>query len=391
MKQHKLKIALFSDVFYPTTNGIVSYIVTLIKELSIKGHKIYLFVPKSKLPVPKNFFNNNVKIHYYRGIKAFFYPDFKFTNILSFEDISLFKKLNPDLVFFQSPFTIGLKGVLLSKIFKKPLVGVFHTRIAHKDYISNLGKFSKKINLEKIAWKYVNYFYKNCDVIISPSEDIRKELYKYKINKNIITINNFINTSELKNSSSNIFIENNSFVYLGRLALEKNLYCLLKGFELVLKIRKDAHLYIIGDGPLFSDLEVFISKNNLKNNVHLLGRIDRKKIIKTDLLSKFLGIVTMSNTEVQPISLIEAMFKGLPIIGPKTSGISELVKDNGILVKRDSSKELSLALLKILANPSFQKKLSHAAIRTSKNYDSKILINITENILKDVVLKNRKK
>jgi len=384
-----MKIAIFSDAFYPAVNGIVSYVLTTVKELSLKGHKIYLFVPESKIHLPKKTFNRNVKIYYYKGVRAFFYPDFKFTNILSPNDIVLFKKINPDIVFFQCPFTMGLKGVVLSKLFKKPLVGVFHTRTAHKDYISNVGKLSKKINFEKLVWKYIKTFYGSCDLLISPSEDIRKELYKHKINKNIITINNFINTSELKNVSSRISIEKNSFVYLGRLAPEKNMYCLIEGFRLVLKARNDVHLYIIGDGPFYEDLKLFISKNNLETNIHLLGNIDRSIILRTDLLTKFLAIVTMSNTEVQPLSLIEAMFKGLPIIGPNTSGISELVSTNGILVKKDSSIDLSKALLAILNNPSLQKKLSKETLLKSKNYDSKISIKKLENSFL-YIIKNKK-
>jgi 1,2-diacylglycerol 3-alpha-glucosyltransferase len=372
-----MKIAVFSDAFCPISSGVVSYIITTTQELSAKGHKVYLFVPYSKVlktRACKKMFNKNVKIYMYRGLKAFFYPEFKFTNIISPGDYKLFKKINPDIVCYQSPFTIGLKGIRLAKKFNKPLVGVFHTRIADKEYISNLKTISKRINLEKMAWKYLKYFYKDCDVIISPSEDIKIDLEKRRMHDNVIVINNFVDKKKLGNAKTSISVKDNSLVYLGRLAVEKNLYCLLKGFKKVLAKKKDAHLYIIGGGPMYEELKEFIQKRGLQGNVHMLGMIDREIILKTDLLKRFAAIVTMSNTEVQPLSLIEAMFKGLPILGPDVDGIRELITDNGIKVKRNSSDEIAKAMLKVLDNPILQKKLSDAAFAKSKHYDSKMLI-----------------
>ncbi|MGV8172027.1 MAG: glycosyltransferase [Candidatus Woesearchaeota archaeon] len=384
-----MKIAIFSDAFYPANSGVVSYIMTTTQELSSKGHKIYLFVPYSKILslTYKKMFNKNVKIYMYKGLKAFFYPDFKFTNIISPGDFKLFKKINPDIIFYQTPFTIGLKGIMLAKKFDKPLVGVFHTRIAHKEYISNLKRISKKINLERMAWRYLKYFYKDCDVIISPSEDIKTDLEKRKIHNNIVVINNFVDIKTLRNNKSYINVKPNSIVYLGRISVEKNLFCLIKGFIKVLDKRSDANLYIIGDGPLFKDVLEFIRKNHLDSSIHMMGKIDREIILKTDLLKKISAIVTMSNTEVQPLSLIEAMFKGLPIIGPNVDGIRELIDNNktGILVKKNSSDDAADAILKVLNNNALQKKMSEAALIKSRNYDSKKLIKKLEQELMKII------
>jgi 1,2-diacylglycerol 3-alpha-glucosyltransferase len=384
----KMKIAIFSDAFYPINSGVVSYIVTTTQELSSKGHKIYLFVPYSKLLKKtqyKKLFNKNVKIYQYKGIKAFFYPDFKITNIISPGDYKLFRKINPDIICYQSPFTIGLKGIMLAKKFDKPLIGVFHTRIAHQEYISNLKRISKRINLENFAWKYLKYFYKDCDVIISPSKDVGLDLKKRKIHNNVVVINNFVDKKKLGNKKSNIYIKKNSLLFLGRIASEKNLFCLLNGFKKVVAKKKDAQLYIIGGGPMFDEIKEFIVAKKLENNIHMLGQIDREIVLKTDLLEKFSAIVTMSNTEVQPLSLIEAMFKGLPILGPNVDGIKELITDNGILVKKNSSEDIAKAMLKVLEDSKLQKRLSRAALEKSKQYDSKMLIRKLETELEKTI------
>jgi 1,2-diacylglycerol 3-alpha-glucosyltransferase len=374
-----MKIAIFSDAFYPVVSGVVTYVETITKELSYKGHQIYLFIPKSEDKRLKELiYKKNIKIFQYSGIDVPKNPGFKFTSILSFKDIKIFKEINPDIVFYQTPMTLGLKAILLSKIFNKPFVGVFHTRIAEKDTLSNIIKLNKKINLEKAAWALVKYFYKDCDAIISPSEDIKKELKQHKINKNIIVINNFIDTSKLDNKTSKINIKQNSFVYFGRISYEKNLFCLIESFKLALTKNKSLNLYFIGDGPILNDLKNFVKTNNLNKNVYFLGKIDREILLKTDLLTKFIAIVTMSNSEVQPLTLIEAMFKGLPILGPNSEGIKELVKSNGILVKRNSTKEMANAMLKISADKKLQKNLSLNSLKISKNYESSFLISKLE-------------
>jgi 1,2-diacylglycerol 3-alpha-glucosyltransferase len=386
-----MKIAIFSDAFYPVNSGVVSYLATVVQELSAKGHKIYLFVPKFEDNTYKRIFNSNVKVFRYSGLNAPTHPDFKFTSILRLDDLKRFKDINPDIVFYQTPFTMGLKGITLAKIFNKPLVGVFHTRIAEKDTLNNLIKIGKKINLEKAAWGYIKSFYKDCDAIISPSEDIKKDLDKHKINEHVIVINNFVDTKKLDNKESKIKIKPNSFVYFGRLSVEKNLFCLLSSFKLVLNENKNTYLYLIGDGPLRSSLEEFVIENKMKDNVFFLGQLEREVILKTNLLSKFLAITTMSNSEVQPLSLIESMFKGLPILGPDSDGIKELIKGNGIIVGKNSTKEMAKAILTLLKNPSLQKKLSLASLERAKNYDSKLLISKLEKESERIIAHHQKK
>jgi 1,2-diacylglycerol 3-alpha-glucosyltransferase len=385
-----MKIAIFSDAFYPVNSGVVSYITTVTQELSAKGHKIYLFVPKFEDNTYKKIFNNNVKVFRYSGLKTS-HANFKFTSILRFDDLKRFKDINPDIVFYQTPFTMGLKGITLARIFNKPLVGVFHTRIAEKDTLHNLIKIGNKINLEKAAWSYIKSFYRDCDAIISPSEDIKIDLDKHKINGHVIVINNFVDTKKLDNKESNIKIKPNSFVYFGRLSPEKNLFCLLNSFKIVLNENKNTSLYLIGDGPLRKELEEFVRENSLQNNVFFTGQIERSILLETNLLSKFLAIVTMSNSEVQPMTLIEAMFKGLPILGPDSDGIKELIRGNGIIVRKNSSKEMAKAILTLLKNPPLQKKLSLASLERARNYDSKLLISKLEKESERIIFHHQKK
>jgi 1,2-diacylglycerol 3-alpha-glucosyltransferase len=354
-----MKIAIFSDSFFPMINGVTIYISTLTNKLSELEHEVFLFVPYSKNKTYcKRILNRKIHIYYIKGVKAFFYPEFKVTSIITTQDINVLKKINPDIIYFQTPFTIGLKAIIAAKILKKPLIGIFHTHIASDEYLSNLGRLSKKINLKPVAWAYLKQFYNRCDVIISPSKFIKRTLLKNGIKKPVTVVNNFIDDEKLANKKSYIKIRKNSFIYFGRISLEKNLKCLINAFMKLTQKRKDTHLYIFGTGPLINDLKADIIKKRLEKNVFIMGSIDNKIILETNFLKKFLAFVTTSNSEVQPLTIIEAMSKNLPIIGPNAAGITELISSNGIIIPKNSSEAMSKAMLKILENKNIRKKMS---------------------------------
>lgn len=99
----------------------------------------------------------------------------------------------------------------------------------------------------------------------------------------------------------------------------------------------------IGDGPLFREIQELAEKQ-LSRNSHIkyqfMGQLDNRevhKLLKNDTVDVF---VNMSESEGVPISIMEAMSVGLPIIAPAIYGIPELVDEScGILF--DSSEGIS--------------------------------------------------
>ena len=91
----------------------------------------------------------------------------------------------------------------------------------------------------------------------------------------------------------------------------------------------------IGDGPLLNEI-IQLAKEKLSNNklvsYSFLGHLDNKEVhevMKNESIDVF---VNMSQSEGVPISIMEAMSVGIPIIAPSIFGIPELVDENcGIL------------------------------------------------------------
>ena len=115
--------------------------------------------------------------------------------------------------------------------------------------------------------------------------------------------------------------------------------CARKGQHLVVeamhKMRHDilinTHFTIIGTGPDYSVLQELVNLYGLDNHITFVGNKPNKEIHR--LLAKENIYVLMSNNEGLPISILEAMRAGLPVISTRIAGIPEEVDErNGLLI-----------------------------------------------------------
>ncbi|PTJ12401.1 teichoic acid biosynthesis protein, partial [Staphylococcus simulans] len=123
-----------------------------------------------------------------------------------------------------------------------------------------------------------------------------------------------------------------NFVSVGRLSPEKNHYSLIKAFKKVVEKEEKSKLFIIGDGPQYSQLYSLIQRLNLQENVFLLGFIQNPFIF----VEQCDCFVLASNNEGQGMAILEANVLGKPIIGTNVSGINTVINnENGLLVENN--------------------------------------------------------
>lgn len=143
----------------------------------------------------------------------------------------------------------------------------------------------------------------------------------------------------------------------------KNHIFLLEAFNQLVKEYKNIKLLLIGTGRMFgadnTELEIvsFIKKNRLADKVILLGL--RKDI--PELLNTMDIFCLPSFKEGHPISLIEAMATGLPVVGTDVEGIKEMVAQNknGFLVTLGDAEGLKNALHRLLGDEALCKELGN--------------------------------
>jgi len=145
------------------------------------------------------------------------------------------------------------------------------------------------------------------------------------------------------------------FGMVGRLAYPKNPLLFLEAAAQVVKAHEQAKFVLIGDGPFYDDCREFIKGNSLEGNAFLLGfREDVRRF-----LSDMDVFVLSSRFEGLPLTIIEAMFAGLPVVATRVGGVPELVEDGitGFLVPPKDPGALAEALQKLIEDPELRRRM----------------------------------
>jgi len=121
---------------------------------------------------------------------------------------------------------------------------------------------------------------------------------------------------------------------------------------------RDVEAYLVGDGPMRKQLEDEVGKLGLRERIHFLGR--RADVPK--LLRGFDVFVLPSRFEGLPMTVIEAMAAGLPVVATKVGSLHEIVEDGGtgLLVRPKEPPELAAAVEKLVADERLRKVMGAA-------------------------------
>jgi glycosyltransferase involved in cell wall biosynthesis len=135
---------------------------------------------------------------------------------------------------------------------------------------------------------------------------------------------------------------------VGRLELQKGMDDLILAFKQLLLSLPDAQLVVAGIGSLHAQLNREIQNLGLENSVHLLGL--RNDV--ADLLAACDLFVSASRWEGLPVSVLEAMAAGKPVVATRVGDLPQVVSDGmGVLVPPGDPAQLADALWKVLADP----------------------------------------
>jgi glycosyltransferase involved in cell wall biosynthesis len=180
------------------------------------------------------------------------------------------------------------------------------------------------------------------------------------------------------------------FVCVARLAAQKNHALLLKAFAEGPATDRRAHLVLIGDGVLRPQLEAQARSLGMFDRVHFLGvRAD-----VPDALSAMDVFVLSSDFEGNPLSVMEAMASGLPIVSTAAGGVPDLFESgkHGILVPPGDVQGLSNAMTFLLQNQEARRSLGTAAARRARNkFDVATMVQDYEEMYEQLLEQDRRR
>ncbi|MBO1579765.1 glycosyltransferase family 4 protein [Bacillus sp. XF8] len=171
------------------------------------------------------------------------------------------------------------------------------------------------------------------DVIITLSQKWKSDIDTITNNSNVMVIYNAINSSKFNLSELNEL----NILFMGRVGTRKGIYDLVDIMPEISKEYPNVKLHIAGDGDLVT-LNKKIEEFNLNKNTQIHGWIDYNQKMK--LLEESSIFILPSYNEGLPVSILEAMAAGLPVISTNIGGIPEQIINglNGFIIKPGDKK-----------------------------------------------------
>lgn len=147
-------------------------------------------------------------------------------------------------------------------------------------------------------------------------------------------------------------------VMVGRLAAPKRHDLAIRAIARVAARNSEVQLQIVGDGPRREEVERLAGELGLAGRVQLLGGRDDVP----ELLSQAACVVLASDYEGCPLSVIEAMAAGVPVIATRVGGLGELVQHGvtGLLVPHEDAGALAAAIGDLLSDLDRGRRLGEA-------------------------------
>lgn len=174
--------------------------------------------------------------------------------------------------------------------------------------------------------------------------------------------------------------------YVAELNKNKNQMLLIHVIEKFKKENKNVKLILIGDGVLKDEYQNYINNNELNNYIFLLGRINNIN----DYLSITDIYVASSKREGLPVNVMEAMYKGLPIVATNNRGHRELIHNekNGYICRKNDVQTFYEKIKQLLHNKDDMKKIEANNRSDVQKYELEVIKEKMKKIYKKMEYEN---
>jgi glycosyltransferase involved in cell wall biosynthesis len=358
----RVRIALFSEVYWPMVSGVGVTLLRLADALQARGHVVRVYSATYALPPGTS---DRPEVHRSPSVPFFLYPDVQwaFPRLKEVaEDLATFR---PDVVLVATEFSLGIAGLKAARQLDLPLIASAHT-----DYDQYASRYGVPWAL-RAGWHYLRWFYGQAHKVLCPSRIYEAAIHRHGVTHTGIwsrgvdpAVFSARWRSDAYRAAFGVGPDDLLVTYIGRIAREKNLDLLLEAWETLAPERGAGKLVLVGRGPL----EEEIRRREIPG-VHVTG------LLQGDELSAAYASADVfafpSATETFGNSLLEAMGSGLPALVAASGGVLEFAEHgrNAWLVEPDSTDAIVTGLRRLMTDAALRRELGAGALATARARD----------------------
>lgn len=393
----KMKIAIFTDTYRPSLNGIVYVTDILRHSFEELGHEVYIFAPAANLSGKSD--EPDDHIIRFPSIAGVGFDDFNSALFFPPRVLKQIAELDVDVIHFLTPGPVGLLGMYAAHKLNKPLVAEYCTdlfeyvdhypfalpaifamsavlpftfRPSRAELLDLLKAARPRLGTAKWNREMVKHLitvmHSHCDAVIAHSRKSADQMRSWQVGDEHYKIDIIptgvdplpkATAAQCNDFRQKWHIGANDEVisYVGRLSPEKNLDMLIPMIAELAKWRPNATLLYVGEFAEYRPkLEAKAAASPAADRIIFTGRIPREELGVALGSSNVFAFPSLTDT--QSLALHEAALSGLPIV-MIDEPVTEVVHDgqNGYFCKDDPI-DMAAKINQVLEDPTRYKKMA---------------------------------
>lgn len=357
-----LRIALFSEVYWPMVSGVGVTLLRLTDALRARGHDVRVYSATYPL-LPDQ--PDRPEVHRSPSVPLFLYPDVQWAFPRFRDVVEDLARYQADVVHLATEFSLGITGLKAARQLQLPVIASAHT-----DYDQYAVRYGVPWAL-KAGWHYLRWFYGQTHRVLCPSRIYEEHLHSRGVTHTGLWSRGVDPDVFAPRFRSSAYRErfgvapgDTLVTYIGRLAREKNLDLLLEAWDTIAPDRGSAQLVLVGRGPLEDEI-----RRREMPGVHVPGLLHGTALAEAYASADLFAFP--SSTETFGNSLLEAMGSGLPPLVAAAGGVLEFSEhgENAWLVEPDSAPAIAEGLVRLIGDHSLRRRLARGALRSARERD----------------------
>src|SRR6476620_3013544 len=266
-----MRIALFSEVYWPMVSGVGVTLLRLTKALQQRGHVVRVYSASYALPPGQP---DRPEVHRSPSVPLFLYPDVQWAFPRQRDIVEDPRAFQPDVAHVATEFAVGLAGLKAARQLRLPVIASAHTAY---------DKYAARYGVEwavRLGWHYLRWFYGQAYRVLCPSQMYQRHLRSRGVMHTGIWSRGVDPEEFHPRFRSDAYREALGLkpgdllvTYIGRIAREKNLTHLLAAWEALESERGSAALVFVGRGPLEEEIRL-----RRIPGVHVLGLLHGREL-----------------------------------------------------------------------------------------------------------------